>query len=612
MMFPPPPNMHAVATLILTLVALYLFTREKIKLETSSLMVLLAVVAGFQIFPFQTESGHIEAVDFFHGFGHEALVAVCALMIVGRGIVRTGALEPVGRVLTRLWKISPLFSLLLTLLLSAAISAFINNVPVVVLLLPILISVSVRTGSSPSSVLMPMGFATLLGGTSTTIGTSTNLLVITVAADLGLRRFQMFDFLVPALIAGAVGLAYLWLIAPRILPKNKIALEDVSPREFVGHLEIGEEGGVVGLSLKDAISKTEDAMQVQRIIRENEHSLIPHGNMVLKAGDKLVVRDTPERLKEFETILGGTLYSESCCDPVNDDNPLEAKDQQIAEIAIVEGSRLVGRTVSSIRFADRYNMVILALHRAKRKKESITKGVRDIRLKAGDVLLVQGAQEQLANLKKDPDFLVLDATSDVTLSKKAPLAILIMGGIVVTAALGIMPIAVSSMLGVLLMILTGCLNWRDATGALSSQVVLIVTASLALGVALQKTGGAEYMAEVFVALAGGLPAWAIISLLMLLLAVLTNIVSNNAAAVIGTPIAVSIAMQLGQPPEPFVLAVLFGANMSYATPISYKTNLLVMTAGEYKFNDFLKVGLPLILLLWVTLSLVLPGMYGMF
>lgn len=612
MIFPAPPNMHAIAALILTLVAFFLFTREKIKLETSSLMVLLAVVAGFQIFPFSGKGGEIEAVDFFHGFGHEALVAVCALMIVGKGIVRTGALEPVGRVLTKLWKISPLFSLLLTLVASAVISAFINNVPVVVLFLPILINVSLRTGSSPSSVLMPMGFATLLGGTSTTIGTSTNLLVITVAADLGLRRFQMFDFLLPALIAAGVGLLYLWLVAPRILPKNKLALEDISPREFVAHLEIPEGSSGEGLSLKEAISKTEDGMKVRGILRGDGNMLMPHGNILLKAGDKLVVRDTPDRLKEYENLLGATLFTESCCDPVDEEHPLEAKDQQIAEIAIVEGSRMVGRTVSSLRFSDRYNLVTLALHRANKRQEKIKQDIKDVRLRAGDVLLIQGAREQITNLKKEKDFLVLDATADVALTKKAPLAIVIMAGIILTAAIGVMPIAISAMIGVLLMVVTGCLTWRDATSALSSQVVLIVSASLALGVALQETGGAQYLAEIFVAFTGGLPPFAVLSLLMLLLAVMTNIVSNNAAAVIGTPIAVSIALQLGQPPEPFVLAVLFGANMSYATPIAYKTNLLVMTAGEYKFNDFLKVGLPLILLLWLTLSLVLPGLYGMF
>ncbi|MFC1876874.1 SLC13 family permease, partial [Thermodesulfobacteriota bacterium] len=238
MTLPPPPNAHALAVLILAVFALVLFTREKIPLESSSFLVLIGLAVGFEIFPFQEDGSVLHAVDFFRGFGHEALVAVCALMIAGQGIVRTGALEPVGRVLTRLWKVSPSISLLLTLVVGAFISAFINNVPVVVLFLPILINVSLRTGMKASSVLMPMGFATLLGGTCTTIGTSTNLLVVSVAAEMGLKRMDMFDFLVPAAIAGSIGIAYLWLVAPRIIPEREPTLADKSPRVFSAHLVI--------------------------------------------------------------------------------------------------------------------------------------------------------------------------------------------------------------------------------------------------------------------------------------------------------------------------------------------------------------------------------------
>ncbi len=211
MTIPSPPNVHAIAVLILTVLALILFTRERIPLETSSLLVLIGLAVGFELFPFSMSGGTLHAVDFFHGFGHEALVAVCALMIAGQGIVRTGALEPVGRAMARMWKVSPAITFLLTLLVSAWMSAFINNVPVVVLFLPILITVSVRTGMPASSVLMPMGFATLLGGSSTTIGTSTNLLVIAVAAEMGLARIGMFDFILPAAISGTIGVLYLWL-----------------------------------------------------------------------------------------------------------------------------------------------------------------------------------------------------------------------------------------------------------------------------------------------------------------------------------------------------------------------------------------------------------------
>ena len=611
MTLPPPPNVHAVAVLILAVVALILFTREKIPLESSSFLVLIGLAVGFELFPFQVDGSVLHAVDFFQGFGHEALVAVCALMIAGQGIVRTGALEPVGRVMARLWKVSPSLSLLLTLVVGAFISAFINNVPVVVLFLPILINVSLRTGIKASSVLMPMGFATLLGGTCTTIGTSTNLLVVSVASDMGLKRMDMFDFMVPAAIAGSVGIAYLWLVAPRIIPERKPTLADTSLRVFSAHLVIIEGTPIEGMTLDEAGKKVDGSMKVMSVERGLNNFLIPFPTLVLKAGDHLIIRDTPDRLKEFEKVLEGTLYADDAMvAPVDDEHPLEDENQQIAEVVLVEGSRFAGRTLNGIRFADRYGMIALAIHRASRHPKKLYDKIGDIRLKGGDILLVQGPREQIAGLKKEKDFLVLDATTDLPFEGKAPVALLIMLGIVISAAVGFLPIAISAPLGALMMIFTGCLEWRDATNALNAQVILIVAASLAIGVALLKTGGADYLAQIFVTLAGDTSPTFVISGLMLLIGILTNIVSNNAAAVIGTPIAVSIATQMGQPPEPFVLAVLFGANMSYATPMAYKTNLLVMNAGKYHFNDFLRIGVPLVLIMWITLSWLLPTIYG--
>ena len=608
---PIPPNPHAMAVLVLAVFAMLLFTRKNLPLETASFIILIALAVGFELFPFQFDGQILHANFFFHGFGHEALVAVCSLMIAGQGVVRTGALEPVGRGLARLWKISPGVSLLLTLLIAAFISAFINNVPVVVLLLPILISVSIRTKTSASKVLMPMGFATLLGGTCTTIGTSTNLLVVTVAADMGLRRIEMFDFLVPAVLAGGVGIAYLWLIVPRIIPERKLTLADTSPRVFIAHLAISEESALVGKTLAEAIRKAGGGMKVRGIRRGTESLIMPLPSVVIKAGDQLIIRDTPERLKEIEIVLEGALYQdENLGKPVNEDHPLKAEDQQIAEIAVIQGSPLRGKTFSEIRFSDRYGIIILAIHRAGKRLQKGLDSISDVRLQSGDILLVQGPREQIASLKKEKDLLVLDATVDLPFTKKAPLALLIMLAIIVTAAFGWMPIAISASCGALAMIVFGCMSWNDATKALSTQVIMIVVASLALGSALLKTGGADYLAELFLSLSGGAPPSVMLSGLMLLMAVLTNAVSNNATAVMGTPIAISIASQMGQPAEPFVLAVLFGANMSFATPMAYKTNLLVMNAGEYTFNDFLRVGIPLVIILWGTLSWLLPTLYG--
>jgi len=607
MVFPPLPDAHGLAVLVLIVIALFLFTRESISLETSSLAVLVLLVAGFELFPYASNDTQLHAVDFFSGFGHEALIAVCALMIAGQGLVRTGALEPVGRSLAGLWAHSPALSLLLTLVVGGVLSAFVNNVPIVVLLLPILTSISLRSGKPASRILMPMGFATLVGGMTTTIGTSTNLLVISIAADLGLRRLGMFDFFLPAAVAAGLGVLYLWLLAPRMLTPRETPLGDLSPRVFTGHLLVDETSFANGRTLSEIFEQAGENIGILEIRRGGTLTLKPLPDAVLQSGDRISVRDTPAKLKELEEVLGTRLYTGDTL--VDEENPLLAEDQQIAEIVITQGSLLEGRTLSQAHFTDRFQLVTLALHRAGMEIPALRDGIGDVRLRVGDVLLVQGSMDQVQAVRSGGELLVLDATVELPHTKKAPLALGIMIGIVAAAALGLMPIAVSAVCGVFLMIISQCLNWRDAARALSTQVVLIVVASLALGTALVKTGGAVYLAQVFLAVAGGASPFVMLSGLMLVMAILTNIVSNNAAAVIGTPIAIGIAQQLSLPPEPFVLAVLFGANMSYSTPMAYKTNLLVMNAGGYRFSDFLKVGVPLTLIVWLTLSWLLPVLY---
>jgi len=607
-LMPDVPNIHALSVLILTAVALILFTRDRIPLETSSFLVLVTVTVGFELFPYQISAGHtLHALDFFLGFGHEALIAVCSLMIVGQGLVRTGALEPVGRVLGRLWSVSPQLSLLLTLLVGGLLSAFVNNTPIVVLLLPILVSVSLQVKIPSSSILMPMGMATLVGGMATTIGTSTNLLVVSVAASLGQERMDMFAFFVPATIAGGVGMVYLWLIAPRILPLRKPAMMDTSPRVFTAQLHIPEDSYCDGKTLNEIIETAGDGFQVRRILR-NAHYTLPLPDVVIRANDSLSVRDTPHKLKEYESALGAQLYSGDV--QVDDDHPLKAEDQQLAEIVIVQGSPLVNVTLSRFRFADRYQLMTLAIHRAGRVVESISQDVENITLKIGDILLVQGARENIAEIKRSGRLLVLDATMDLPHSDKATTSLVIMMATILAAAVGLLPIAISATLGAVVMLVTRCLRWEDIQRALNVQVILIVVTSLALGKAMIDTGATDYLAQIFLHLTSGARPAVILSGLMLLMAVMTNIVSNNAAAVIGTPIAINIANELGLPAEAFVLAVLFGANMSYATPMAYKTNLLVMNAGGYVFSDFLRVGVPLTLIMWLVLSWLLPMLYG--
>jgi len=612
MSFPQLPNYHALAVLILTVVALWAFRREDFRLETTCLAVLLLIIAGFELFPFEMGTGQqLDAKTFFYGFGHEALVAVCALMIAGRGLVRTGALEPVGRMLANIWRASPQLSMLITLILAAVLSAFMNNTPIVVLMLPILISMSMRNKTSPSKLLMPMGFATLVGGMATTIGTSTNLLVVSVAAEQGLRRIGMFDFVVPAMVAGVVAIIYLWLVAPRLLPERQAILKNQAPRLFTAHLTILEDGWAVGKTLADCIERTNGMLKAERIQRIGSHSdvrIMPMPDVVLKVGDRIRVSDTAENLKEYENLLGAQLFVGK--HQVDEEHPLTADDQQLVEIVVVPGSPLAGSTLKDVRFIDQYQMVAVALHR-EGKEIDLYKKLGNVTLHVGDILLVQGSREKIAEIKRKGDLMVLDASTDLPHTKKAPYALAIMAGIIALAAFGILPIAIAAMVGVLAMLLTRCLDWQDASRALNTQVILIVVASLALGEALMKTGGADYMAQVFLWTTSGLHPTLILSALMLLLAILTNIVSNNAAAVIGTPIAISVANQLALPPEPFVIAVLFGANFSYATPMAYKTNLLVMNAGGYQFGDFVRIGVPLAVIMWLTLSVFIPYYYDL-
>ncbi len=607
------PDAHGIAVLALTVVALILFTRDNIPLESSSLGILVALILLFQVFPYAPEGERLlRPTDFFNAFGNEALVAVCALMVVGKGLETTGALQPLAGAIAKAWTARPMLALLITLVAGAVLSAFLNNTPIVVLLLPILVAASLRSNTPVSGVLMPMGFATILGGMSTTIGTSTNLLVVGIAADMGQPQLQMFDFTLPVVLVGAAGILFLWLIAPRLVPYRVPPLDDTSPRVFSAQLHIGDESFAAGKTLSEVLARTNGRMRVDRIRRSESLFVAKLPSVRLQPGDRLYVKDTPDNLKEFERELGAKLYNLADKEgPVDESAPLSAQGQQLAEVVVTRGSPLHHRTLTASRFAKSSGLLPLALHRAREPASRVTTDIGSVRLRAGDVLLVQGSRKAIDELKASGSMLVLDGTTSLPHTHRAKRSLAIMGFVVLTAAFGLLPISVSAMIGVGLMLASNCLGWRDTTDALSTPVILIIVASLGLGTALMQTGMAYYLAHEFVDLTASLPIPFILSAFMLIMTALTNVVSNNAAAVIGTPIAISIAQQLGAEPAPFILAVLFGANMSYATPIGYQTNLLILSAGGYKFSDFIRVGIPLTVIMWLGFSVVLPLLYGL-
>jgi di/tricarboxylate transporter len=602
------PDAHGIAVVVLIVVALILFTRDRLPLESSSLAVIVLLLLGFHFFAYEVDGVPVDPAQFLLGFGNEALVAICSLIVIGKALETTGALQPVALFAAGLWTKRPQVALLLMLVAVFVMSAFVNDTPIVVLMIPILVGIALRAKLSVSGFMLPMGLATIIGGMSTTIGTSTNLLVVGITRDLGVADIAMFDVTLPAVIVGGVGLLYVWLVVPRLLPKRAMPMIDTQPRLFDAQLSVREDGFAAGKTLKEVLDKTQHEMRVDQIRRGKSLLLAKMPSVVLQAGDRLTVKDTPKNLKRFERLIGATLF-----DPADEPGFELPKDgeQQLAEIVITAGSPLHRRTLSDDVLRSSLGLTLLAVHRARMPSQRTAPDPVSVRLRAGDVVLVQGTHEALEALKTDGKILVVDGTTELPRRHRAKRALFVLALVIGAAATGLLPISVAAFIGVGLMIVLGCIGWRDVGRSLPIAVILLIVASLAMGKALVATGMAQYLAAGFVGAAGGLPTPAIISAFILVMAVLTNIVSNNAAAVIGTPIAIAAAQQLEIDPMPFVLAVLYGANMSFATPFGYQTNLLILSTGGYRFVDFLKAGIPLIVILWIGFSIVLPVIYDL-
>ncbi len=603
------PNAHAVAVLIVTVLVFYLYTRRWIRMELVSLLLLAALLLIFYVFPYVSMATRITETEVLLSFGHPALVAICSLMILGRGLTMTGALEPAVRVLAKIWALSRWLGLLLTLILAAIASGFINDTPVLVLMLPMLLSLAERTGYPASKTLMPVNFAILAGGMLTSIGTSTNLLVLSIATDLGMKPMGLFDFTSTTVIALIVALPYLWLVAPRLLPDTSAGTKQ-TVRLFEARIVVAADNDrLAGRDLAEIRKLLGKELPLIELTRDNRPVDITAAGKI-EAGDVLIVRDTPTGLKETAAVLRTDLF-----DPNGEGRFVQADgsddDTSLAEAVIGSDSMLVGLTLAQARFAERLGVVVIGVMRGTEQILRDGREIGDVPLAAGDVLLVQGRNDRLKGLKSEAHLLMLDSSLQLPRSPLALRAMLVMLAVVIAAATKIMPIHVAAFLGVIAMLVAGCVKLDGVGRALSPAVVLLVASSIALGQSLVSTGAADWIAGGVSLLVEQATPAVQLALFMAFSAILTNFVSNSAAAAVGTPIAVATAAQLGSPMEPFVLAILFGANLSFATPMAYQTNLLVMHAANYKFGDFLRVGLPLVAIMLVTLSILLARRYGL-
>ena len=612
-MLPPIPDWHAMAALALAVLALILFSQDRFRLESSALLIFTILVVLFYLFPMAGPGQVLQPQFFFLGFGNEAIIAIVSLMICAKALEHTGALQATARGIADAWITRPRLALLATLMLSAVLSMFMNNTPLVAMLLPLLVGVAMRSKIDASKILMPAGYAAILGGMCTVMGSASNIVVVSIATGLGMPRLGMMDFAIPAGIGAGAGILFLWLFGSRLLPTRKAPLENTEPRVFNGSLYLSAGGPADGKTIAEVLSMARGPIRLREIERGEGVFVARLPTLRLKAGDRLHVRETPSRLRELETLLGATLHAGQDKAAASSSSKVvkRAEEQQIAEIVVTSNSPLHGRKVEGNPFFQQNNLVPLALHRKGESGSASLDAQRNVELEAGDVLLVQGRKEAIRQLKISGIFLLLDGALDAPMAARRNLAIAISLGVVATAITGLMPISVCALAGAGMMIVGKCLTREQLRSAVDTRVIMLVVTSLALGNTIAYTGGSQYLAEVFTSQAGGLSQAMVVAVLMLAVALVTELVSNSAVAAMGTPIAFSVATSLGMPPEPLVLAVLFGANMSYLTPAGYQVNMMVMSAGGYRASDFLRLGIPLQLVVWIALSISMAWYYDL-
>lgn len=604
-------DFHLIATFVIIAVTIAAYASERWPMETVSLVSLTAILILFGVVPFSSPQGDELGIDrLLSGFSNPALATVIALLIVGQGLFATDAMEAPARRLGRMGGSSTFRPILFILIGAAVISAFLNNTPVVVIFIPILVVIAAQRSISPSRVFIPLSFITILGGMTTLIGSSTNLLVAGVARDYG-YEVGFFDITGMGVILALVGGAYVLGVLPRLLPEREAELSvgAKSGAQFIGEITLARDHPFVGISAQAGMFPSLGDLTLRMLQRRDAPFLPPFEDLTLSVGDTLVVTGTRRAFsKALARGRAGLDADAGATEEAQQETP-PGPDYHLAEAVVSPGSRYAGRTIQLSGLRPQFGLSVLGVQRKSRMARS---ALSDIRLEPGDTLLIGGTVDAIRRLRGNHDLLLLEHSSEpVPQSRKARIAVAIFIGIVVLSALSIVPIVVAAITGAVLMLITGCLSILQAARAFDRQIFLLVGSSVALATALEATGGARLIATGSLALMDGASPGFILSGLFLVMAALTNVLSNNATAVLFTPIALGIAKGMGAPPEPFIAAVIFASNASFATPIGYQTNLLVMGPGHYRFSDFLRAGTPLVIIIWLTFSLLAPWYYGL-